>query len=610
MESRGLRAAVGRAALGGRERVLAADEDEGASPPLPPQELERLLRHEEGPASEHPEAVVPGLGTRGLDGRRAGEPRRGDDQVDAPELLRGPRERAGDGGGIRHVGGHRPHHVPAVPLGERAQRLHQALLGQVHEDHGSAPLQEELGRGAPDPGRGPRHEGDLALQGRRRGHAIQLGLLQAPVLDPERLGLVEALVAAMALGPPHHANGVAEELGGDPRLSRAGAERQHPEAGNEEHHRIGAAQGRVAGPRPALVVGRVVRAVGREARGQLLRVVRSAVGEDEGQPAGPQEVVGAGRPRGSEPRQVAPVDEVQDLWLVTEVRDPRCTLEQAAKTHRESCQGLPPIRRGQRLAARPPVVSGGIPPPHEVLGTRDEVEGVALALGRVVAPGDQAVARHHDAPQVGRVHHQIADGPCEGEAGARPADPPDLAAEGLRHELLPAVAARQGDDGVGVRVVHVRERQQRVQRRVDACGPRDVPERAEGQQLGQLVVLRPGLGASLELPVTREIDAGEAVLTDRAEVPSGPLDPQHEALLPREGIQLEGLGRGVPSPEVGHGGVSTEGPAASDQAPKGRPGRSKGRAREGGDLHDLTLTVRGEHGRSRSAEPLPITACG
>ena len=108
---------------------------------------------------------------------------------------------------------------------------------------------------------------DLAAELLFRRHALQLGFLERPVLDPERLRprqgdvVVEALEVLRLLGTTdlrqcpsrtalivqriragHHVDGVDEELGRDPRLALVLAEPEQPEARDDDDRRVRVAQ--------------------------------------------------------------------------------------------------------------------------------------------------------------------------------------------------------------------------------------------------------------------------------------------------------------------------------------------------------------------------------
>ena len=98
--------------------------------------------------------------------------------------------------------------------------------------------------------------------------AAQLGLLQRPILDVERFLLRQAEIAADRLGAAHDVDGVAIELGGDPRGRLVLGEGEHAEPGMQHDHRIGVAHARDWPARGSARSRRVVVAVGVERLGQ------------------------------------------------------------------------------------------------------------------------------------------------------------------------------------------------------------------------------------------------------------------------------------------------------------------------------------------------------
>jgi hypothetical protein len=113
---------------------------------------------------------------------------------------------------------------------------------------------------ASDPAPASHHDGDLAAELLFGRHALKLGFLERPVLDPERLGprqcdvIVKALEIPRLLGTPdlrqhstgarlflervgarHHVDGVDEELRRDTRFALVFAESEQPEARHDDH---------------------------------------------------------------------------------------------------------------------------------------------------------------------------------------------------------------------------------------------------------------------------------------------------------------------------------------------------------------------------------------
>src|SRR5215831_9101807 len=104
--------------------------------------------------------------------------------------------------------------------------------------------------------------------------------------------------------------------------------------------------------------------------------------------------------------------------------------------------------------------------PHLI--DRPDAVHVALALG--VAPRKQAVTAEDDAVAAGTGLDRLAEHQCQLESGTLPrypGDPASVPAVELLEFLRAVRAGRERDRPVRMQVIHVRERQKRVQRRID-----------------------------------------------------------------------------------------------------------------------------------------------
>jgi hypothetical protein len=139
---------------------------------------------------------------------------------------------------------------------------------------------------------------------------------------------------------------------------------------------------------------------------------------------------------------------------------------------------------------------------------------------------------------------------AEVEAGPLPREPANLAAEDLLREPLGVLRGGDRDHRVGVHVVDVRLRDERVQRRVDRGGARVEAEGAVRQVPHHLVlVVEPAVETLQRLQLV-EVERREAVLLHGPEVPAGALHPQDGHVLAGQRVLLRDLGRGVPPAEV------------------------------------------------------------
>ena len=201
----------------------------------------------------------------------------------------------------------------------------------------------------------------------RRRPALQLGLLQRPVLDAELLGLRDRRVGRDRLGAAHHVDGVDVELARHPGGLLVGAEREHADAGHEHDGRIGAAH------RPGSRAGRGARSRRGSRRGRR-RGARAAgrstsssgaVGgrsSDERAHLGAQEVVGARRAQRGEPGEALPAQKSSTTslsvkcptWGRSVDASPRITGASAAARARRSAGGQRLVAgHDRRRTARP-----------------------------------------------------------------------------------------------------------------------------------------------------------------------------------------------------------------------------------------------------------------
>ena len=88
------------------------------------------------------------------------------------------------------------------------------------------------------------------------------------------------------------------------------------------------------------------------------------------------------------------------------------------------------------------------------------------------------MAAHDEASKRRAVSRQPPDGEPEIEAGPLPRDPSDRAAENLSSQSLALARRRNGNDGVGMHVIDMPVRAERMERRVDARRARVQIERA------------------------------------------------------------------------------------------------------------------------------------
>ncbi len=250
-----------------------------------------------------------------------------------------------------------------------------------------------------------------------------------------------------------------------------------------------------------------------------------------------------------------------------------------------------------------------------------DLQGRLVAGLVVVAPRAHAVV----AQQHSSRFRLLRDEPLDDEADVEPRPLPrhvdHLLAVDLAGELLLVRGSGHRDHRVGVQVVHVTERHEGVERRVDRAGARvQVEDAVRVHRVHRVFDL--GLGSPprmaqvhrLHGPDLLEIQRSEPVALGRPEVAPRTLHPEDLHVRAREGVLLDELRRRVPAARVGQGEVLAELVRAIDepvQASEGRrlllPPPALHLARRAGPLpHSayLSATIRGTEsipdGRGRS----------
>ena len=232
--------------------------------------------------------------------------------------------------------------------------------------------------------------------------------------------------------------------------------------------------------------------------------------------------------------------------------------EQAPQARQEPRGRAPPLLGRTRRADEipedraPPGSRGEI-----LLGAAHHRDRRLVAGARVVPPGDQAVLLQEDGARLrrsrGGLRHLLRE-PVPRTAIRH--EDRLLAEDGLD---VPARVARVGQrqDGVGVRVIDVRGREEGVQEGLDRGAERlGIDERAPQPGHHRRVVERLRRPQRLEI---LEPQAREPVGSDRAEIDAAPLDAQ-DAHRPAAEVGLLLLERGVA------GAVQDEGRLAADEA--------------------------------------------
>ena len=183
------------------------------------------------------------------------------------------------------------------------------------------------------------------------------------------------------------------------------------------------------------------------------------------------------------------------------------------------------------------------------------VERAPVGLLGGVAPHDEAVLGEHDELQRGVAAHRLADLPGEREARPDVRDPRGLVAEALAHEALAVPRAREHVDRVGVRVVDVVGRDERVQQRLDRRARRGRVGLA-AREVGDHVLVAHLLALEQRQHLL-EAQRREVLALHRREVAARPLHP-HDALLAADVVGRGPLRRRVAAAEVRHRAVRAE----------------------------------------------------
>ena len=227
-----------------------------------------------------------------------------DDEVDAAERQHGLGEGGGDLLGVGDVDGDRRRRRRCRRARRRPRAAASASRSATTTQAPSAARRRAMARPMPEPA--PVTRATRVGQRLRRRQALQLGLLQRPVLDAELLRLGDRRVRRDRLGAAHHVDGVDVELAGDPGRLLVGAEGEHADAGHEHDRRVGAAHRRRVRRRRGARSRRGSRR-GRRRAARRRRATVSSSGavagrsSDERAHLGAQEVVGARRAERGQP---------------------------------------------------------------------------------------------------------------------------------------------------------------------------------------------------------------------------------------------------------------------------------------------------------------------
>ena len=197
----------------GDDAVLRHDVDDVATQ-APRHHLPgRFTADEERPAHQHRLQAVPRRRRSNRAGSPSSETSTVDHDVDRPEAA----GRGSEHGGDRLLVAHVAHDCDRTLEAEVRDQLLGSVDIDVCDHDAGTERSESLHGGPPDAARSAGHQGDAALQHRRRRLESQLALLELPVLDVELLGVADRHIAGHRFGTAHHVDGVDVELTGDTR---------------------------------------------------------------------------------------------------------------------------------------------------------------------------------------------------------------------------------------------------------------------------------------------------------------------------------------------------------------------------------------------------------
>ena len=140
-------------------------------------------------------------------------------------------------------------------------RLSGGLIEIDADDVGTF-LHEAVGRLLADTGSGADHDVDLTGEFLLCGHALELGLLEEPILDVKSLLLREGDILVDRLGAAHHLDGAVVELGGDAAFALVLTPGDHSESGDQDDGGVRVAHRGGVRVLAAIVVGGVVSTIG------------------------------------------------------------------------------------------------------------------------------------------------------------------------------------------------------------------------------------------------------------------------------------------------------------------------------------------------------------
>ena len=192
----------------------------------------------------------------------------------------------------------------------------------------------------------------------------------------------------------------------------------------------------------------------------------------------------------------------------------------------------------------------------------NDANRLRIALLGGIPPCNEAMLLHQDELRPGIGAHALSDHLGQREAGTHIRHPYETSAENLLRQYAAIVRAAEADDGVGMSVVHMLEREKGMQERLDG-GARmlgidhAVAEIGHHLLVRHLVAIHQRQMSSIRRPV-------KLAAPHRREVRAAALDIQHLRLSSAE-VCYRRLRRGIASENVAYGAVRSNQIGAKDE---------------------------------------------
>src|SRR5271166_3152238 len=158
-------------------------------------------------------------------------------------------------------------------------------------------------------------------------------------------------------------------------------------------------------------------------------------------------------------------------------------------------------------------------------GAANRFDRVLIAGFRGVAPGDEAVAGQYDAANVRIGMDRVAQAQAQVEAGPLPWQPSELAAEDFARESFAVARRRDRDNRIGMDMINMRERQERMKRSIDAGGARAAGKGAIVEVWHELIFVLAAAKAAFQRDELVLIQLREAGQIHRAQIVAGTFHP-------------------------------------------------------------------------------------